>query len=294
MNDILLTVQAYLLQAQNGQSSMSEEILDEAAAAFREALDKQFNGKDRREGFTLRLSALGRPTCQLQMEKAGTAAEQPGYNHTMKMLIGDMVEVAAIAVMKAAGVPITATQQRVTLQTPGADVNGTLDLEVAVAPGKEVIYDVKSASRWAFDNKFAQGFAGVAKSDDFGYVDQGFGYAKARGKPFGGWIVICKETGEWCVTEVPDDPSLEGKSIAKIEETVDTLVNRVPFKRCFTDEPETFRKRPTGNRILGTSCSFCQWKYACWPGVQAKPALASESRNPPIRYYTHINPATET
>jgi len=46
-----------------------DEWIEAAGEMFKEGLRKQLNRKN--EPFRLRMSNIGRPTCQLQMEKAG-------------------------------------------------------------------------------------------------------------------------------------------------------------------------------------------------------------------------------
>jgi hypothetical protein len=300
MNEILLKVQSYLEGANLGAPGMSESILDEAAAAFRASLDKTFN-QTRDKEFTVRMSNVGRPLCQLQMEQVGTPAEPAGYDFRMKMIIGDLIDVIAVAIMKGAGVDIVSQQIKVSLPLQIGNVeqghelvtvNGTYDVEIGGA-----IYDVKSASDWAFKNKFDSGaFSGLQKDDAFGYIDQGFGYAEAAGKRFGGWIAVNKSTGAWAVLETPTDPEeyeqARQTSLGRTRDTVKSLTSGAEFKRCFSEQAETFYRKPTGNKVLDRSCTYCAYKWKCWPELKyiRQPMSKSETK---YGYYTYVDPKHE-
>lgn len=262
---------------------MAPEIIDEACEALKVALNKQFN-EGPRQKFTLRLSNIGRPLCQLQLEKAGATPEQNGYNHTFKMLIGDITEIAAMAIIKAAGVNVIEEQTKVSLPIADTIVKGTLDT-VIDEDGKG-IWDVKSASRWSFDNKFRKGYEAVKESDGFGYIAQGQTYAKASGLPFKGWIVINKETGEWTVTEAPPDPKEQEQALARAEANYKALQDGAKFQKCFEDSPETWYRKPTGRRVMPMVCTFCPFKGDCWPEARYLPNPRSKNKFKST-WYTH-------
>jgi hypothetical protein len=71
---------------------------------------------------------------------------------------------------------------------------------------------------------------------------------------------------------------------------VEALNNDQPFKRCFEDEPETYYKKASGNRKLPDRgpCSFCEFRYTCWPGLQEIPSLVSGAKVKPDVAYTFI------
>lgn len=287
MNEILFKVQAFLDRANRGTVELSDELLDEFAASCRAALKKQFNDK-RNERFTIRMSNIGRPLCQLQMEAAGTDAEVPSYSHKMKMLIGDMIESAAVVIMKAAGIKVEAESQPVSLDIAGVTINGTYDVKI---DGK--IYDIKSASPYSFSHKFGEGgFSNLLADDSFGYVAQGFGYAEADNGKFAGWIAVDKVSGEWSVCDVPDGPEYESarrSALDKIRTNVTALTQNEPFSRCFTDIDEVYYNKPTGHKILPFNCDYCPFKKACWPDMQTMPKLNSKGQFPKLVNYTYID-----
>ena len=78
-----------------------------------------------------------------------------------------------------------------------------------------------------------------------------------------------------------------GSVYGMLSQKVKALEDNKPFERCFEDEPETFRKKETGNRVLGEVCSWCDFKFSCWEGLEYKPQPVSSAREPRWLYYTH-------
>jgi len=60
-----LAIHQYLENAANGRSAMSDETIDTVAREVAEALKRQFGSGNKRGKFRLRMSNIGRPTCQL-------------------------------------------------------------------------------------------------------------------------------------------------------------------------------------------------------------------------------------
>lgn len=291
MHPIFLKVQNYLARANTEAAGMPNEVIVQFAKDCAAALNRHFNERPK-DNFTLRLSNVGRPLCQLQMDKAGEKGEAPEYSHKMRMLFGDLHEAAAIAIMRAAKVNIKEVQKRVAVPVVGTEISGTLDL--VIDEDGEKVWDIKSASPYAFQNKFLPGYDTLKRDDNFGYISQGFSYAEGAGKPFGGWIVIEKVSGEWAVVEAKDTPEERRQAMERVEKNVYAIRSNVPFERSFTDEPEFYRKKETGNRVLGTACRFCPHKWKCWPTLQYRTSLVSQASFPQFTYYTHIDPKHAT
>lgn len=280
-------VHKYLLDANTGAPGMSEEIIEEAGEALKKILRTTFN-ETRSTEFRISMSNLGQPTCKLQMERDKAPKEKHPYSFRMKMLIGDVTELVLRAVIKGSGIKIDATDQKVQLDVNGAKVNGRYDDKINGG-----ITDTKSASSWSYRNKWSQGFDGLLKDDPFGYVGQLLGYGIADKSRASGWFVVNKETGEIMFVPAKDTPESRKAFMEKAENTIFTLIDpSIPFKRCFEDEPEYFRKVPTGNRKLCNQCTFCDYKYSCWPGLQYRSAVKSEAENAPMVYYTSLDQST--
>lgn len=245
--------------------------------------------------FTLRLSSIGRPLCQLQMERNKAPSVPNDWNFPLRMMYGGVIEGLAVSIMRHAGINIEEEQTHVKLAVTfinnahpfGAEketyhIPGTLDL---VIDGR--VWDVKSASSYSYAEKFKT-YETLRDDDTFGYLPQLYGYAVARGIPPGGWIVVDKSSGEMKVICVPDDYEAEqARTIAIIENNVIALIEtNKPFKRQFTDVDEKFSKRFTGNKILQSPCTFCKYKYECWPGLQHLQVEESKAFDAPYRFYT--------
>ena len=150
-------------------------------------------------------------------------------------------------IMKEAGVDIVDYQRPVSLDLDGVTVNGTLDVIIRDEAGVEKVWDIKSASDYAYKSKFTgfEGYEGIKKDDPFGYVMQGFLYAEAAGMPFGGWIVVNKSSGEVACVDVPDwcqEDKEEYLAEAKRRVKLLTDPNVKPLKP-FPDTFETYKRK---------------------------------------------------
>ena len=193
----------------------------------------------------------------------------------MNMMLGDIVEAVFKGILKSAGVKYE-EPETVSLDVGDTKVSGTYDLVIDGA-----VDDVKSASAWSYDNKF-ESFETLSDGDPFGYVSQLIGYAKASNKKIGGWWVINKANGSFKYVSA-QNADVE-KEMDKIKATVKT-VNENKFNRCFEPVDETFRGKPTGNTLLGTSCSFCSSTYACWENLKELPSVMSQAQFPQLVSY---------
>ena len=199
MNTILLKVQQYLDNVSKNPVKLDKQLVQDFGEACKNALLKQFE-EPRRDKFEPRMSNIGRPLCQLQMEAKGVKGEGQPYNVKMRNTFGDIIEALAIVVMKSAGIKITNEQKKVQYNIKGDKIEGRQDVEI-----DEKVWDIKSASPYSFEKKFGEagGFNEVVKEDSFGYASQGFLYGESQNNKFGGWIAINKSTGEWTVCETP-------------------------------------------------------------------------------------------
>jgi hypothetical protein len=255
---------------------------------------KQFE-EVRRNKFEPRMSNIGRPLCQLQMEAKGIKGEGQPYNVKMRNTFGDLIEALSIFVMKSSGIKISNEQKKVKYKFDNNEIEGRQDVEI---DGK--IWDIKSASPYSFEKKFGEagGFSEVVREDSFGYASQGFLYGESQSKNFGGWIVINKSTGEWTVCETPASAEeYKQKALKSAKDNFKALKENKPFKKCYDDVAETFRTKPTGNRVLGFVCSYCPYKLPCWgrDKLQLLPQQQSKGKNPKWVWYTSVtNPKEET
>jgi len=272
-----LAIHQYLDNATSGKTTMSKETIEQIGKDVMDALHRQFGGGNKRDKFRLRMSNIGRPTCQLWFEKnkPETALPKPS-TFVMNMLLGDIVEAAFKGILKEAGVKYEDTDNYVELECQGTNIKGSYDLVIDNA-----VDDVKSASDWSYRNKF-ESYEKLSAGDSFGYIGQLAGYAKASGKKAGGWWVVNKAKGD--IKYIAATGLDIDAEITKLNDTVRTVENNV-FERCFTPVPEMFRGRATGNTILNNNCKFCDYRKECFPTLQEIPSKVSQAKNKPIVQY---------
>ena len=271
-----IALHQYLENAVKGTTEMSEETIEQVSSDVAEALHKQFGSGKKRGDFKLRMSNVGRPTCQLWYEKNKPEVALPfPTTFVMNMMIGDIVEAVFKGLLKEAGVKYNDTE-KVTLDLGTTSINGSYDIVI-----NDAVDDIKSASDWSYRNKF-ESYDTLAAGDGFGYVGQLAGYAKASGKRVGGWWVVNKANGQF--KYVPASGLDIDEEINKIKTTVAT-VEENKFERCFEPVPEKFRGKETGNQVLNDGCRFCSYRFDCWSDLTERPAVKSQAKNPPMVSY---------
>ena len=157
MNTILLKVQQYLDDVSKNPVKVDSKLVEEFGEACKNALLKQFE-EVRRNKFEPRMSNIGRPLCQLQMEAKGIKGEGQPYNVKMRNTFGDLIEALSIFVMKSSGIKISNEQKKVKYKFDNNEIEGRQDVEI---DGK--VWDIKSASPYSFEKKFGEagGFSEV-------------------------------------------------------------------------------------------------------------------------------------
>ena len=273
-----MMIHQYLENATSGKSAMSQENIEQVATDIKDALNRQFNTK-REDKFRLRMSNIGRPSCQLWFEKnrPETALPKP-TTFVMNMMIGDIVEAVFKAVLREANVKFE-NSDTVSLEIDKkTTISGSYDLVM-----NDAVDDIKSASDWSYKYKF-DSYESLHSGDSFGYVGQLAGYAKASNKKAGGWWVVNKANGQFKYVPAHIDMDIELDKIKKnIKATEsDKLV------RCFEPEPETFRGKPTGNMVLNKNCTFCSYRQSCWEDLKELPAQMSQAKEPKMVQYIKL------
>jgi len=276
-----MMIHQYLENATSGKSSMSQENIEQVATDIKDALNRQFNTK-REDKFRLRMSNIGRPSCQLWFEKnkPETALPKP-TTFVMNMMIGDIVEAVFKAVLREANVKFEDTDN-VTLELDeDTKISGSYDLVM-----NEAVDDIKSASDWSYKYKF-DSYESLHSGDSFGYVGQLAGYAKALGKKAGGWWVLNKANGLFKYVRAHIDMD---KELDKIKKNIKATESK-ELVRCFEPEPETFRGKETGNIVLNKNCTFCSYRNACWENLIELPAQMSKAKEPKMVQYVSLKGA---
>ena len=271
-----LALHQYMENAVKGDSTISEDTIQQVANDVADAMRRQFGSGKKRDDFRLRMSNVGRPTCQLWYEKNKPEAAIPLPNtFMMNMMLGDIVEAVFKGVLKEAGIKYE-DSKKVSLDCGDTTVNGSYDIVI-----NDAVDDIKSASDWSYRNKF-ESYDTLASGDGFGYIGQLAGYAKASGKKVGGWWVVNKANGAF--KYIPATGLDLDAEVKKINDTVKT-VEENKFERCFQPVPEKFRGKETGNQVLNDGCSFCSYRFDCWSTLTEREAVKSQAKNPPIKSY---------
>ena len=275
-----LQLHRFLEKATDGEAIMSSKNINKICKDVKEALHRQFGSKNNRKEFRIRMSNVGRPTCQLWFEKNQPEKALPlPNNFVMNMMLGDIVEAVFKGLLRQAGIAFEDSKKVSVPLTIDTSIEGTYDIIM-----DDAVDDIKSASDWSYRNKF-ESFDTLAKEDAFGYVPQLAGYALALNKKAGGWWVVNKSNGSF--KYVPAEGLDLKEEYDKLYNNVD-VVESNKFERCFEPVEETFRGKPTGNKILGTTCSFCRYKYSCWKDLQELPSIMSQAKEPKIVSYVEI------
>ncbi len=329
MHTIELLLHRFLNTVARGSHSIPDAILAKFSESTAAHLKQQFEREPR--DFTLRMSNLGKPLCQLECEQAGIKGISWDNNMITRSTFGYICEDVLMFMLHAAGVPIVAEQESVELEIAGQRIKGTLDLVIdlgsidfTIVPGGHIklsdprVWDIKSASDWTFRNKFTLPFDRFLDEDSFGYCDQLFLYSAAKGYPVGGIIVQNKATGEILVMEFPQEQQLYREAaIRRAEAKVAVLARKsrnvslsnpmsaeqipdifsqelphypVPTTK-YEPELESFRGKHTGNLILNSKCTFCDYKFHCYPSLQLKPKAKSVAKSPQLQYYVEYHDA---
>ena len=276
-----MMIHQYLENATSGKSAMSQENIEQVATDIKDALNRQFNTK-REDKFRLRMSNIGRPSCQLWFEKnrPETALPKP-TTFVMNMMIGDIVEAVFKAVLREANVKFE-NSDTVTLDLDkDTKISGSYDLVM-----NDAVDDIKSASDWSYKYKF-DSYESLHSGDSFGYVGQLAGYAKASNKKAGGWWGVNKANGQFKYVRAHIDMD---KELDKIKKNVKATESK-ELVRCFEPEPETFRGKPTGNMVLNKNCNFCSYRQACWETLKELPAQMSQAKEPKMVQYVSLKVA---
>ena len=209
-------------------------------------------------GGTLRMSNLGRPCERKLWYEVNTPEDgEPFTPQTrFKFLYGDILEEVVLYLAAEAGHSVEGVQDEMS-------INGIKGHRDAVIDG--VLVDVKSASTYSFRNFEA----GLKPEDDkFGYIDQLQQYLYASkddplvtDKSRAAFLVIDKTLGKICL----DIHKSNGVDYSKVAEYKKEMVACTePPKRGFRPQSDGM----SGNEKLSINCSYCDYKFKCWPGLR--------------------------
>ncbi len=288
----LLKIQDFMSKAVQGDTDVPLSVLEEVAEECKTSTASQLSrGKT---PWRLRMSGLGRPVCQQVLDKQGIKEEME-YNSMFRFLFGDITESILMLIMREAGVDVVDYQKQVEIEIAGHKIRGTLDVIIRDESGVEKVWDIKSASDWAFKNKFTNygGYEKIKEDDPFGYLMQGFLYSEASGLPFGGWIVVNKSSGEVAVVEAADWSGEDKEYYLQLAENrVQNLTKENVTFTKIQDVFETHKKDGeyvrTGNKVLARQCQLCGYRHHCWPDAELHARVTSRAKTPPMEWYSKL------
>jgi hypothetical protein len=224
---------------------------EKASKAFSEDLTRVVVDVFRKRPRYLRLSNLSSPCRRKLWYSINTpelAEKLPGYAH-IKFLIGHVTEAVILFLARLAGHSVTDEQREVNVHGVSGHIDGMVDGDLV---------DVKSASPYSF-KKFEGGLR--PESDSFGYLGQLGSYGNVLGTRRGHFLAVDKVLGKLHL----DTHELPEKDLKQeVEDVRAILADNEPPPRGFEDEADG----ASGNRKLGTICSYCDFKDTCWPGLQ--------------------------
>lgn len=248
--------------------NLSDDVIEEFGEKIKDAVRSWSSPHKQTSG--LRMSNIGRPARQLWFESRSEDKKTFSAPTLIKFLYGHVLEELVVLLVKLSGHSITDQQKEVSVDGIIGHIDCKIDGEVV---------DIKTASNFAF-KKFREGT--LQNDDPFGYMAQLAGYEAAEGTSDGGFLAINKESGE--LTLYRPGPFSKPNITARISSIKDYLkVDELP-PRCYPDVPEG----KSGNRRLGTSCSYCPYKYDCWSDANHGNGLIAYKYASGIKYFTRI------
>ncbi len=174
----------------------------------------------------------------------------------MKFLFGDILEELLLFLSREAGHDVQGEQDELTI----SGVKGHRD---AVIDG--VTTDTKSASSRSFD-KFANHL--TPDTDDFGYLTQLDSYREAgkedslvSDKTRAAFLVVDKTLGK-IVLDIQDKRDTNYEREIVLTKRILSLPSPPP--RAYDDVYDG----KSGNKKLGTACSYCPFKFKCWENLE--------------------------
>ena len=241
---------------------ISKEDIEELAKRLAATIENRF--KERRceiqnhnnqDEFKLRMSNYGLPVKKLWYEaNVGYDDFKDNPRVFLNFLIGDIWEDVILFLAKKAG-------HKVEMEQAEVELDGMVGHMDAVIDG--YVVDVKSASPYAYDHKFANGSI-LEGNDDFAYVPQLRAYGEAVGTKKQAWLVANKANGELMTLKIPE--TLEYDARAQLAKARAAIAQpNPPSEPCCTPIPHG----KSGNMQLAACCRFSPYKHLVWPELRA-------------------------
>lgn len=239
----------------------TNEIADWVGEQIAQSTTRQLTPRTEFKG-TLRMSNLGQP-CDRKLwyslqEWANEHKETIAPYALNKFIFGDIIEAWTLGLIKASGHKLEGLQDVMT-------INGIRGSRDCVIDGMTA--DVKSASTMAM-TKFKNN--GLIGNDPFGYLSQLSSYVAAgaddpivTNKTHGAFVAVDKQFGHVEVDIYDLSKWVERKPL-EVEQKKLMVKQKEPPERAFEPVPDG----KSGNMKLGTNCSYCEFKKACYPELK--------------------------
>tara|TARA_R100000781_G_scaffold114868_1_gene87341 strand:+ start:2291 stop:3139 length:849 start_codon:yes stop_codon:yes gene_type:complete len=270
MHKIVEDIYSKLDHLNDGSLDISEEDLDTLGDNIKKAI-KSWANPEKREGFYLRMSNVGRPARRLWYDKrTESGGERISPEVFIKFLYGHILEEVILTLVRMAGHEVTDEQKEVELE----GLKGHIDCKIN---GRVV--DIKTASGFSF-KKFSEGT--LHQDDPFGYMMQLSSYEEAEGTSNGGFLALNKETGALAMYN--PGPLVKPNATVTIQNLKEKLENDTPPERCY--DPVAEGKK--GNLRLSSGCAYCPHKKECWSDSNNGTGLKAFKYSNGLKYFTRV------
>ena len=217
---------------------------------------------------SIRMSEIGEPCIRKLLYKwykpeygvAPYAGDQEPFL-PVKFTYGDYIEELTLFLASEAGHKVSERQEEVTFK--GSEINITCDTWYAVghidAVIDDTVVDVKSAADGSFNKYKREGL--TEATDTFGYLWQLDSYAFAKGTEKRAFVFTNKHDGSIHIIDRSNETLLPVTAMVNV---IGAHANRYHEDGKL---PERMPLKPSkyGSQ-LGTVCSYCAFKYACYDG----------------------------
>lgn len=240
-----------------GVPEITDEEIGKFSHAFGEMIRSRLTTRTEEKKPDLYISNIGSPcTRKLWFEiNEPDTREALTPDTKFKFLYGDVIELLTLFLAELAG-------HKVEGQQDAQDLYGVRGRRDVVLDG--VVVDVKSASSFSY-KKFKDHT--LEQDDAFGYIPQLQGYLEvAQNDPIvlekdrAAFLAIDKTLGHICL-DFHDRKDWDWKGIVEYKREVVSASE--PPERSFDPVPDG----KSGNMKLGTFCSYCSVKDACYGGT---------------------------
>lgn len=232
---------------------VDEKNLEEFGESVKRIVRQRLLERDKNAA-AIRFSSLGKPDRQIWYQAQGLPPEEMTSKTFLKFMYGDVIEALLVFLVKESGHVVEHEQAEVEVDGVLGHIDCTID---------GVVTDVKSAAPYSYE-KFKRG---DIYEDVFSrqYIDQLCGYSNVltpNESPM--FLAFDKVSGDICTLSIPTSIAKDYKPEERIKHLKQVIKMEDAPQRCYEDEADG----TSGNRKLGTYCSYCAFKQRCYPGLR--------------------------